>query len=797
MNDRLKIIFIGCFLSFLGTPFLLYGQTDFEQRLSSILQNGVAKMGVPGVGLSVKTPDKGTIFTSAGTGNIYTNSSIDSTAQFYVASISKTFTAVLLMRMQEEGMLKVDDVLSDHLTINGLPFNNTITIRQLMDHSAGVYDHFDRSEYWSDAVNNPEKVFSDAEVLAYSNPYGPSHTPGTTYNYSNTGYYILGMLIKEKLGVSPTEAIRTWITDPLDLKNTFLDNSASPSNKIPNLAENHRAYEYHKSSVSTAGAMVSTPNDMVRFIEAVYSKRFLTETSVNDMIKPSINNGAYGLGTRIWKDLGLDHFGHTGTLGGYKSITYYIPKYEITVAMHANGYSDPSSAWWDVVDAVFTEIATEYQYYCGEEDCPDPMQPVMHKVVNHSDNRIEIAWSPNPENFVQGYRLYYTTDMENWKMAADETMLSREDSSIVFDSPAQFMEASSATEHYFKVLALGTGTDQSLESDVYGHRFADTEESMLIVDDFQVYGGSNSWSLPSHAFSADYTRVASAAEASSYSISSTSAQQVFDGKVNLNDHEMVIWYMGDDAKNLREEGQRKVIQDYLKNGGQLLITGSEIGWSLEEVGEEGEAFYANYLKSALIDDGKTGYGPATGMEETFFSGLTLSFGEVYPENYPDAMKAVGGGESIFNYAVADRQAGVAYKGPFASSAEVGAMVYLGFPLEGVADHDQKVAFMKQVLKYYREYVPIVSAIEEEELQPVVAYPNPFSDTFKVSLGQGGKSFVALKVFNIQGREVLSASLKGKGESTYTVDAHQWKSGLYIARLVREDGATKVMKLFKQ
>ncbi|MEN8247523.1 MAG: serine hydrolase [Bacteroidota bacterium] len=695
----------------------VYAQ-DFESRLNSTLQTYWGNSsGIPGVGVSVITPSKDTVFTSVGIGNTITSSPIDENSQFIVASISKTFTSALLLRMQEEGLIDINNPLSDYLSIAGL--DQTITIRQIMNHSSGIYDHFDSNSFWSAAVGDPYKVWTDSEVLGYSIPNGLTHQPGEKYNYSNTGFYILGMLINEILGVSPEQALFEWITEPLNLNNTFLDDSSDPGNKIPGLAENYRAYEYHKSPVSTAGAVVSTPKDVARFLNAVFDGDFLTVASKNSMITPSFANTNYGLGTRLWySDDGNFYYGHTGTLSGYKGFACYIPEINASLTILANGYADPISGWENLVDAIYYDVVSEFNN-CNNGVCPAPPAPILTQVTHNNTGGIDISWSLNVETYVSGYRLYYSTlnNPENWELAAGESQLNEITDSYSFQSGNDFIVPSVANAHNIKLVAVTTDGKESFASDIYGYANSNLNKKLLIVDGFDRFSGSGSWGRSTHTFGADYLEVFEALPGRDYAIDVVANEMISASQISLLDYDYVIWFTGDESTvdETFSSSEQYRVRLYLENGGNLFVTGSEIGWDLYYKGTTSDRnFYTNYLKATLADDGSSNNGPATGIVETLFAGVSLDYGVIYMEDYPDELTPNNGGQKIMRYQDGSA-AGMAFSGPFGPGEIDARMVYLAFPMESVNDKTSKVDFASNVKRYFdRVITDTVVAICEGE-----------------------------------------------------------------------------------
>ena len=341
----------------------------FAANLQAALDGVWRKTGLPGVSVSVLTPNIGMVYAQKGIASVNTPTPVvPNQTRYRIASATKTFTATMVMLLQEKGYLNIDDKLSLHLTVGGLPNANVITIRQLLNHSSAVGDYLNESPTFTSAAV-PGRIFSDADIVGYINALAPKFIPGTQYYYSNGGYYLLGMLIEKKLNLPLDMAMKSWIFTPLGLNSTYLDLSSSASNPITDLAASARAYAYSTTSVRAAGAIVSTSADLARFNKALFGGTLLTKPSIAAMEAASANSTAYGLGTRINKATdGTVYYGHTGTLLNYNAMMYYIPSMNVTVGINTNDYG--GNYWLNIRDAVYNAVATEYAGFCLQSVCP-------------------------------------------------------------------------------------------------------------------------------------------------------------------------------------------------------------------------------------------------------------------------------------------------------------------------------------------------------------------------------------------------------------------------------------------
>jgi len=314
-----------------------------------------------GVSIAVYAPDKGELTTTRGQVKPWENTSLTADHQFRIASVTKTFTAVLIIRMAEEGRLSLDDKLNQYLNIDGLEGGEAITLRQMLSNTSGLTDHLNNNDFWNDSGDWRNRTWSNEDIIQYAVEKGLRFTPGTAYAYSNTGFYLLGAVAEKVIGESLTEIFEEWITEPLELEHTFYDDFSNSQNTIPNLAENSRSYEYHLSAVAGAGAMVSTPTDLLKFGQAVYGGTFVTPEHAEEMqtdVAAMLGGDDYGLGTRIWYDNGVHHLGHTGSLMDYRSILMHVPEHDVYISLATQ---DAHSNWYDLVNGLLVEVVRLYE----------------------------------------------------------------------------------------------------------------------------------------------------------------------------------------------------------------------------------------------------------------------------------------------------------------------------------------------------------------------------------------------------------------------------------------------------
>lgn len=359
--------------------------------------------------------------------------------------------------------------------------------------------------------------------------------------------------------------------------------------------------------------------------------------------------------------------------------------------------------------------------------------PTLHSITgNAGSNQVTASWRANTEPSLLGYRLYYATDdgLNNWALAANETTLTAATTSITLQ-PGQFIIPPVQPAHHFKLTAVIPNGDEPLVesggSDVYSRSWLTTGPKTLIVDGFDRITGS--YRNISHPFAAAYFRAMT--ERATMQISTVANEKIEDGTINLNNYDIVVWFMGDEssANIVFSAAEKTAITNFLNAGGKLILSGSEIAYN---VGRAGAAaldlpFMNNYLKSNYVNDGTINYTPATGTVGTPFEGLNIPFGIVYVEDFPDAISPVEGATAVMDYSIAPNKAAVAYKGTFGGNESPGALIFLGFTLE-TASGISMSGFMEKALAYF-------------DLPPLPAAPVTFADVAIAPSGMAKRIYV--------------------------------------------------------
>jgi D-alanyl-D-alanine carboxypeptidase len=300
-----------------------------------------------GISASVYCPGQGVW--KGVSGISYAGHPLTTDMEFGIASNSKLFVAVTMLRLAEDNIISLNDPLSRWIPTytNVKP---TITIRQLLNHTSGVSDPFFSTSFLDTIKKHPTHVYTPAEVLALLGPQ--LFNPGTGYGYSNINYVLAGMVAKSATGENMSKLIRDYILTPLQLDSTFYDVEEPEIGTLAHRWSGNIAVDLHDTSrvsLNTAGgpagSIFSTAGDMAKWYHALMSNQVLNASSFAELTTFA-TPGNYGLGLqRSISNFGTTVWGHGGSTIGYQSRVVYDPCMQTTVCGLAN-------ADWAAVDGI-------------------------------------------------------------------------------------------------------------------------------------------------------------------------------------------------------------------------------------------------------------------------------------------------------------------------------------------------------------------------------------------------------------------------------------------------------------
>ncbi|CAN5858820.1 hypothetical protein BH23CHL8_BH23CHL8_18730 [soil metagenome] len=320
----------------------------FDARLARELKRIVNQVRrntpVPGLSVAVRMPSGATWTGVSGSAELTPRRAVTGQTVFAVASITKTFVAALVLQLAEEGRLDLDDTLDRF--IPDAPKASNVTLRQLLSHRSGIYNYFESPRYNRQVFTDTERRWTYEDIMALvRRGYCKA---GECFHYSNTNYVLLGRVAEVVTERPLHKVLRARFFEPLGMKRTFYQpDDATPADAAHGHWRSATGFIDHTggaevipfmsaaSVAGPAGAIASTPEDLVRWAAALYGGEVLSPASLAEMMEFQPPLG-YGLGTRIAIFDGHRAVGHGGSLRGFESVMWYFPGSRVAIAVTSN-----------------------------------------------------------------------------------------------------------------------------------------------------------------------------------------------------------------------------------------------------------------------------------------------------------------------------------------------------------------------------------------------------------------------------------------------------------------------------
>ena len=249
--------------------------------------------------------------------------------KYRISSITKMYTAVMIFQLVEEGKLKLTDTLDKFFP--QIPNASRITMAQMLSHRSGI-PNFKADGSWGLQPRTP------AEVVARIAEGQPDFEPDTKTQYSNTGYNLLGYIVEKAGGKPYQEALKDRITSKIGLKDTYLGTGNTNPARNEALAYRYlggwrESTELDFSVPGGAGAIVSTPADMAKFIQALFDLKLVSQNSLRQMMT---QRDGEGMGITSFTFAGKTLYGETGGSGSSGAWLNYFPEEKLALAYTTN-----------------------------------------------------------------------------------------------------------------------------------------------------------------------------------------------------------------------------------------------------------------------------------------------------------------------------------------------------------------------------------------------------------------------------------------------------------------------------
>ena len=344
--------------------------------------------------------------------------------------------------------------------------------------------------------------------------------------------------------------------------------------------------------------------------------------------------------------------------------------------------------------------------------------------------------------------------------------------------------------YFFKVIAANAN-GESPSTEVLGCRPSIDSVRVLVVNGFDRMstGGNTRDFIIQHG---------SAIANAGYAFDSCSNEAIINGQISLTQYDIVDWILGEEstANETFSNVEQDMVKEFLRNGGSLFVSGSEIGWDLEAKGTSSDiAFYHTYLKARYVKDQVLDY-TVDGVDGSIFAGLSFSYDDgihgTYSVSYPDGIAPYGDSQECLKYN-STYTAGVQYAGKIGGTEEA-RLVNLGFPFETIYPESVRNQVMSRALTFLDvdSYLEDVSSSTEFHLWQ--NYPNPFNNSTTIQFYVPRSVKVNLTIYNQLGqvvRRLLAAQTLSTGLHSVIWDGRSENgqsvgSGLYFFEIEADD-----------
>ena len=347
------VVLIICLLSSIAVQ----SQTPLKTALQTKLDDWHKAGSFPGATFGVVLANGESFGLAVGFSNTETKTPMKPTDRLLAGSVGKTFAAATALQLVKEGKIGLDDKIEKYLGsepwFSRLPNARDITIRQLMNHTSGLVRYEFKEQFTKDLTANPEKFWKPAELVAYLLDEKAPFEAGKGWDYSDTNYIVLGMIIEKVTGKKFYDEANRRLLNPLKLTGTIPQDGPRLNGVVQGYAGANNPFGGKDAMIDqgkfvinpqfewTGGGYASTAQDLARWAKMIYEgKAFsadLLPQVVEGVAAPMLGRESkYGLGVIIRKTPVGVAYGHSGFFPGYMTDMMYFPEHKVAVAVQVN-----------------------------------------------------------------------------------------------------------------------------------------------------------------------------------------------------------------------------------------------------------------------------------------------------------------------------------------------------------------------------------------------------------------------------------------------------------------------------
>lgn len=321
----------------------VYAGNITQKDVDNIVNKNLKESNIPGFSIAVLLSNGDKIERSYGYANLEYKIPVDKDSVFEIGSLSKTFTAIGILILQQEGKLSVNDKLSKYFP--QYQYGNDMTIKNLLQHTSGLHELTDIEPF----AGNRAKSWTPYQLTNMILAEPLDFMPGQKSIYSNSNFILLGVIIEKVSGMSFADFLKERICTPLGMTHTRLGSNSDI------ILKRVSGYEFTSDGLKNAesealsgpyssGAVLSTPSDFIKLAKVFKAEALLNKKSVEEMTSPArLNNGSIAEGKIFTYGYGLDMLkttyfipAKTGGIAGFNAFFVYEPKSGVMIMATAN-----------------------------------------------------------------------------------------------------------------------------------------------------------------------------------------------------------------------------------------------------------------------------------------------------------------------------------------------------------------------------------------------------------------------------------------------------------------------------
>jgi D-alanyl-D-alanine carboxypeptidase len=332
---------------------------ETEGELQSSLERYAKTAKLPGAVVVISSSER-TWMGATGQADVEQQIAMQPTDRFRIGRLSEMFIAVACLQLQEEGILDLNDRITDWLPAElhqRIPRGDWITVRQLLNHTSGLPD-LEIDQFQQAVAADPSHRWRTTELLDFMLDRQPA-APRGTFSYSTANYLLLQLILERATGSSLTQALNSRIIKPLGLKNTFVEFSSKQpfARGYQDWNQDGSAENVTEPLLNTgmglgSNALISNASDLTRFLQALFFDDTLLNSSSRQKMLALVetNSGGYGLGISHTMTRWGEIWGQVSITTGFSSAVFYLPVHDLMIVTWTNSVDPKTNQLIELVE---------------------------------------------------------------------------------------------------------------------------------------------------------------------------------------------------------------------------------------------------------------------------------------------------------------------------------------------------------------------------------------------------------------------------------------------------------------